>query len=126
MVFSLQSVLSQFMTYEKRNEAFRSDFNERVTGLAPSLLCGLLLAGANRQEENECILTAEEVSAMNLSRCELAVLSACESNVGHKRAGLCIISLQRAFSIAGVKRSVTSLWKVDDKATRKLMEHFYN
>jgi CHAT domain-containing protein len=71
------------------------------------------------------ILTAEELSSLDLSNCELAVLSACETNVGIRRAGQGIQSLQAALHAAGARTAVTSLWRVDDAATRKLMERFY-
>ncbi len=102
---------------------------ERVTGMAPMLLCGLALAGANRPMDSlgrrPGILTAEELCSLDLSSCELAVLSACETNVGIRRAGQGIQSLQAALYAAGAKSSITSLWKVDDAATRRLFELFY-
>jgi CHAT domain-containing protein len=36
-----------------------------------------------------------------------------------------ILGLQRAFQIAGARTTVTSLWHVDDNATRFFMEKFY-
>ncbi len=71
------------------------------------------------------ILTAEELSGLDLSVCDLAVLSACETNVGIRRAGQGIQSPQTALHAAGARTAITSLWKVDDAATRKLMERFY-
>lgn len=100
-----------------------------VVGLAPMTLCGLALAGANRGRDSvgrvPGILTAEELCALDLSACELAVLSACETNVGVQRAGQSIQSLQTALHAAGARTSITSLWVVDDAATRQLMELFY-
>jgi CHAT domain-containing protein len=55
----------------------------------------------------------------------LAVLSACETNVGIRRAGQGVQSLQTALYAAGPRTSITSLWRVVDAATRKLMEHLY-
>ncbi len=103
---------------------------ERVTGFAPMTLCGLALAGANGGRDSlgrlPGILTAEELCSLDLSQCELAVLSACETNVGIRRAGQGIQSLQAALYAAGARTSITSLWKVDDAATRRLMEVFYS
>ncbi len=103
---------------------------ERVTGFAPMTLCGLALAGAISGRDSlgrvPGILTAEELCSLDLSQCELAVLSACETNVGIRRAGQGIQSLQAALYAAGARTSITSLWKVDDRATRKLMEVFYS
>jgi CHAT domain-containing protein len=53
------------------------------------------------------------------------VLSACETNVGIRRAGLGIQSLQAALHAAGAQSAITSLWKVDDDAARELMTTFY-
>jgi len=107
----------------------RMGLQERVSGMAPMLLCGLALAGANGDRDSfgrmSGILTAEELCSLDLSACELAVLSACETNVGIRRAGQGIQSLQAALYAAGARSSITSLWKVDDAATRRLMEHFY-
>src|SRR5262249_57153740 len=71
------------------------------------------------------ILTAEELASFDLSHCELAVLSACETNVGTRRAGQGIQSLQTALHAAGARSAITSLWKVDDAATQRLFELFY-
>jgi CHAT domain-containing protein len=71
------------------------------------------------------ILTAEELASFDLRNCELAVLSACETNVGIRRAGQGIQSLQTALHAAGARTAITSLWKVDDAATRRLFELFY-
>jgi CHAT domain-containing protein len=72
------------------------------------------------------ILTAEELATLDLHDCELAVLSACETNVGIRRAGQGIQSLQTALHAAGARTAITSLWKVEDKATRRLFELFYS
>ncbi len=102
---------------------------ERVSGMAPMLLCGVALAGANNPIDSlgrgPGILTAEELCSLDLSSCELAVLSGCETNAGIRRAGQGIQSLQAALYAAGARSSITSLWKVDDAATRRLFELFY-
>ena len=51
------------------------------------------------------ILTAEELATFDLRNCELAVLSACETNVGIRRAGQGIQSLQTALHAAGARTS---------------------
>lgn len=101
----------------------------RLNALAPSVACGLAFAGANAPPDvlgrNLGLLTAEELAGLDLSQCSLCVLSACESNVGVRRAGLGMRSLQAAVHAAGARCAITTLWAVDDAATRVLMERFY-
>jgi len=128
--FAPESVRSTEDTRSVELGFARMAIEDRVTGLAPMTLCGLALAGANRGRDSlgrvPGILTAEELCSLDLSQCELAVLSACETNVGIRRAGQGIQSLQSALYAAGARTSITSLWKVDDAATRRLMEAFYD
>lgn len=99
---------------------------EWVTGFAPLALCGLSLAGANDAENpGKGILTGEELAGLDLSGCDLAVLSACETSVGEDRAGLGIQSLQSALHGAGARTAITSLWVVGDHTAEKLMVEFY-
>ncbi len=126
---SIRSMLDPEPLEGKTGFGLRMDTAERVKGMAPMLLCGLALAGANLPE-NELgrapgLMTAEEISTLDLSNCELAVLSACDTNVGERRAGQGVASLQRALHMAGARSVITSLWKVPDEATKELMLDFY-
>ncbi len=107
----------------------RASLEETVKGLSPYTLCGLALAGANRGRDSlgrvPGILTAEELAGLDLRRCELAVLSACETHVGLDRGASGMASLQAALHAAGARSAITSLWKVDDERTRELMVDFY-
>jgi CHAT domain-containing protein/tetratricopeptide (TPR) repeat protein len=107
----------------------RMSGEEQVKGMSPMLLCGLALAGANLPEDAvgraPGLVTADELSTLDLSNCELAVLSACDTNVGERRAGQGVASLQKALQMAGARSVITSLWKVPDEATKELMLDFY-
>ncbi len=97
----------------------------------PLLGSGLAFAGANhrrsaRPDEDDGILTAEEVAAIDLFGLEWAVLSACESGVGDVRAGEGVFGLRRAFTSAGARTLIMSLWPVDDDATREWMRALYH
>jgi CHAT domain-containing protein/tetratricopeptide (TPR) repeat protein len=98
-----------------------------LDGEDPDLLAGLILAGANAPgREADCVLTAAEVRRLDLSACELAVLSACQTGLGSAQAGEGLASLRRAFAAAGARTVISSLWKVDDAATLALMTEFYD
>jgi CHAT domain-containing protein len=108
-----------------------------LTGLGrvanPLLRSGLALAGANSwlgglslpDGAEDGLLTAEDVSAMDLRQTELAVLSACDTGLGESEFGEGVMGLRRAFVLAGAKTLVMSLWKVPDAATAELMTEFY-
>jgi CHAT domain-containing protein len=99
---------------------------QSVAGYFPHLLSGIALAGANRRTpDGDGIFTAEEVMHLDLAKTRVVVLSACETGLGESAGGEGLLGLQRAFQIAGARTVVASLWKVDDRATRDLMERFY-
>lgn len=101
---------------------------EQVTGTHPGLLSGLACAGANASSPggiDDGCLTAEEVAWLDLGGTDLVVLSACETALGRAESGEGMIGLRRAFTIAGARSVVSSLWSVDDDATRELMVAFY-
>jgi CHAT domain-containing protein/Tfp pilus assembly protein PilF len=111
---------------EQKPDAFFG--REGVTGWHPLLLSGIVLSGANKEpkeSEEDGILTALEVSELELPRLELVVLSACETGLGKSAGGEGLLGLQRAFQVAGARTVIASLWKVDDRATQALMAEFY-
>lgn len=100
----------------------------------PMLRSGLIMAGANHAwktgkpitpEAEDGILTAYEISQLNLRNTELVVLSACETGLGDIQGNEGVYGLQRAFKIAGVKNLIMSLWQVPDQQTSELMTSFY-
>ncbi|HMQ30434.1 MAG TPA: CHAT domain-containing protein [Chloroflexaceae bacterium] len=58
-------------------------------------------------------------------RCNLVVLSACETGVSSVAPGDELIGLARGFFAAGAPALLVSLWTVDDASTATLMAHFY-
>ena len=70
------------------------------------------------------VLTAREISSMDLRACDLAVLSACATGVGeYSEDGT--LGLQRAFKQAGVRSLIMTLWPVNDSAAQLMMTEFY-
>lgn len=89
---------------------------------------GILLSQDPHNEyshENDGIITAREISAMDFSKVDLVVLSACDTGLGDYKGSEGIFGLRRAFKIAGVKKQIVSLWKVPDKETSELFFYFY-
>jgi hypothetical protein len=96
----------------------------------PLLRAGLALSGANRrgdvgEDEEDGILTADEVAALDLGGVEWAVVSACDTGTGEVRAGEGVFGLRRAFLVAGARTVLTSLWPVRDEVAQAWTEALY-
>ncbi len=101
---------------------------QSVRELSPLALCGLALSGANEPApdgERAGFVRGVELASLDASRCELVVLSACETRVGVVRPGLSVASLEKAMHMAGARAVLASLWKVDDAQSRELMVEFH-
>jgi CHAT domain-containing protein len=93
---------------------------------SPLLRSGLALAGANEHKKDDNgILTALEVTGLNLWGTKLVALSACDTGVGEVKNGDGVYGLRRALVLAGAETQVMSLWAVSDRATRELMVSYY-
>jgi len=106
------------------------DRSDGLLATNPLLLSGLFLSGAADRSERpsaveDGVLTAEEVSLMDLSSARWVVLSACESGVGAVHSGEGIYGLRRAFQMAGARTIISALWPVQDAATASFMGRLY-
>ena len=119
---------------EERMRFMHSDQeNQFIYSPDPLIRSGLALAGANHAWKGEKIpegvedgiLTARDVSRMNLMNAELVVLSACQTGLGDVKGSEGVYGLQRAFKMAGVRYLMMSLWKVPDESTKEFMVTFY-
>lgn len=88
----------------------------------------LLLAGGQRNMDDDTfdsskrdgILSARELSSMQLNDVELFIVSACQSGLGYMTPDG-VYGLQRGLKNAGVRAMIVSLWNVEDEATRYFM-----
>ena len=119
---------------KKRKTNSTGNDNQFTLADNPLLRCGILMAGANRvwngaapiPGKEDGIVTAYEISNLDLSNTELVVLSACETALGDIKGTEGVFGLQRAFKLAGVQNMMLSLWQVPDKETAELMNLFYS
>jgi CHAT domain-containing protein/Tfp pilus assembly protein PilF len=88
-------------------------------------LSGLVLSLYDEQgREQDGFLRVQEIYNLDLTA-DLVVLSACRTALGKDVKGEGLIGLTRAFFYAGAGGVISSLWKVDDRATAELMQRFY-
>lgn len=69
------------------------------------------------------LLNSLEISQMDL-RAELAVLSACNTNSGANYRGEGVMSLSRAFALAGCPAITANLWEVPSRETNDITADF--
>jgi CHAT domain-containing protein len=122
---------------EQRPINFERSFSKSKFFKNPMHRSGLALAGAQttleawkRGEvpplEDDGIITAEDVSALDLKATWLVILSACDTGSGKAKAGEGVLGLRRGFVQAGVQNLLLTLWPISDEATVQIMVDFYD
>jgi tetratricopeptide (TPR) repeat protein len=102
----------------------------------PMHRAGLVLAGGQstlkawRQNlapsvNDDGIVTAEDVSMLDLKGTWLVTLSACQTGSGQAQAGEGVLGLRRGFAQAGAQNLLITLWPIDDEVTVQIMVDFY-
>ncbi|MEZ5359796.1 MAG: CHAT domain-containing tetratricopeptide repeat protein [Candidatus Zixiibacteriota bacterium] len=95
---------------------------------------GIILAGANLarnidffddSDRENGIVTAYEISGIDLSMTQLVTMSTCESGVGSSVTGEGVFGLRRALRHAGAQNILMSLWNISDAETTVFMTDFY-
>jgi len=84
---------------------------------------GLMLAGQSFIDSSDR-LTVKDLYSIKLNA-DLVTLSACETGLGKVTSGDDVLGLVRGFMFAGAKNIISTLWAIDDEATKKLMVVFY-
>ena len=80
------------------------------------------LAFSDDKKDNKMYIS--ELYGLNLNA-NLAVLSACNTGIGNIKSGEGMVSLNRAFTYAGIPTTISSLWSVPDKTTKSIIVDFY-
>ena len=111
----------------------RSPGSDGTMPTDPLCYSGLLFSGCNNKltspadfpgDIDDGILTAQEISLLNLQSLQLTVLSACQTGTGTLQDDG-VFGVQRGFKKAGAHTLVMSLWSVSDAATLLMMTTFY-
>src|SRR5271166_2084383 len=102
----------------------------------PMNLSGVALAGAQSTLEawargerpprdDDGIVTAEDVSTLDLRGTWLVTLSACDTGWGETKAGEGVMGLRRGFIEAGAQNVLMTLWQINDDVTVEIIKDFY-
>lgn len=109
--------LSQYRIIHFATHGFADLNHPELSGIVLSLIDA-------KGQPQDGFLRLHDIYNLNLPA-DLVVLSACQTGVGKQIRGEGLIALTRGFTYAGAASVVASLWKVDDEATKILMEEFY-
>lgn len=82
-------------------------------------------AGTILDTSKDGILTAEEMSQLDLDGTWLVVLSACETGLGEARSGKGVLGMRRGLLQAGAENLLLTLWPVADRETALFMIDLY-
>ncbi len=70
-------------------------------------------------------LLAEQIATLDLTGVDLVVLAGCDTARGFERGAGELDGLVRAFLAAGARGVIASQWKIEDRATSRFLENFY-
>ncbi|MBS1807721.1 MAG: CHAT domain-containing protein [Acidobacteria bacterium] len=113
----LQSDLSQYRILHFATHGLLNSKHPELSGLVFSLV-------DETGKSKDGFLRLHEIYNLKLNA-DLVVLSACQTGLGKEIRGEGLIGLTRGFMYAGASNVISSLWKVNDKATSELMKAFY-
>lgn len=111
-------------------ESYTDSWNKEAVKYEPLFRCGIAVSNANDpdtslNENTRGYLMGFELANLDLRKCYLISLSACETGLGDVRNNLGVDGLSRALKLSGARHLLISLWKVPDKPTAFFMEQFY-
>ncbi|MGH9972142.1 MAG: CHAT domain-containing protein [Pyrinomonadaceae bacterium] len=100
-----------------------------LTELDNALLHSTLILAEDLESDddpaNGSVLTALELASLNLTHCNVVVLSACETGAGVTEYGAGVLGFQYALQACFARAGLLSLWRVLDRETSAFMIDFY-
>lgn len=122
-LFGPEAVKEQLQAPEMNRYGFIHIATHTLVNPDNPKLTGLLFHGTPSAPESGVLYSG---AMYNLAfNAELLVLSSCESGIGRLVEGEGMMALTRGFFYSGARRLVLSLWKVEDRATGRLMVGIY-
>ena len=115
------STASAFSKYAGGQNIIYIGTHAESNNVSPQL-SKFIFAKEQGSESNE--LFSHELYNLDLES-NLTILTACETGKPSHQPGEGMISMAHAFNYSGSKSIVTSLWKIDEKASVKIVNYFY-
>ncbi|EHQ26995.1 CHAT domain-containing tetratricopeptide repeat protein [Mucilaginibacter paludis] len=125
--------------FENKSAAYSNVFTRTIQqnlkySPDPLQRSGLLFSGANKtwmgeqvvSEREDGILTAAEITNLNLSKVGLVVMSACRTALGDISGDESAYGLESATKLAGAKNTIMSLWRISDTESPVFMTNIYH
>ncbi|MCB0445211.1 MAG: CHAT domain-containing protein [Gelidibacter sp.] len=114
-----------FENAAKEHKIIHIGTHAESNNVSPELSRLVFAKSADSLDSDDNYLYTYEIYNTNLSS-NLAILTACETGKPSYQAGEGMISLANAFNYAGSESILTSLWKIDEQSSAKIVDLFYN
>ena len=119
-----QSTEQVFRNNAKEHKIIHIGTHAESNNISPELSRLVFAKSMDSSSTDDSYLYTYEIYNTNLSS-NLAILTACETGKPTYQAGEGMISLAHAFNYAGSESILTSLWKIDEQSSAKIIESFY-
>ena len=119
-----RSTKTLFMNSAKEHKIIHIGTHAESNNISPELSRLVFAKSMDSTSTDTNYLYTYEIYNTNLSS-NLAILTACETGKPSYQAGEGMISLAHAFNYAGSESILTSLWKIDEQSSAKIIESFY-
>jgi CHAT domain-containing protein len=113
-----------FKNSAKEHKIIHIGTHAESNNVSPELSRLVFAKSLDSNSEDDDYLYTYEIYNSNLAS-NLAILTACETGKPTYQAGEGMISLAHAFNYAGSESILTSLWKIDEQSSAKIIDLFY-